>query len=106
VRATAHLTQETPPGDRDTATLLDADLAILGASEERYRRYSIDIRQEYGWVPDSEYRPARAAVLERFLSRPRIYWSELLFQEGEGQARANMQAELAALTGGDVSRER
>jgi predicted metal-dependent HD superfamily phosphohydrolase len=36
VNATAHLASAEPPADRDTAVLLDADLAILGAAEERY----------------------------------------------------------------------
>src|SRR5207249_11551080 len=40
VRATAHMADDRPPGDRDTAVLLDADLAILGAAEDRYRRYA------------------------------------------------------------------
>jgi predicted metal-dependent HD superfamily phosphohydrolase len=44
VRATAHLSAADPPADRDTAVLLDADLAVLGASEDRYRRYAAAIR--------------------------------------------------------------
>jgi predicted metal-dependent HD superfamily phosphohydrolase len=99
IRATAHLTGDPPPADRDTATLLDADLAILGAAEDRYRRYAADIRKEYAWVADADYWPARAAILERFLARPRIYWHDLMFQEGEERARANMRAELAELKG-------
>jgi predicted metal-dependent HD superfamily phosphohydrolase len=97
VRATAHLNGDQPPGDRDTAALLDADLAILGASEDRYLRYAAAIRKEYAWVPEPEYRTARAGVLERFLARPRIYWNDILFQEGEERARANLRAELADL---------
>jgi predicted metal-dependent HD superfamily phosphohydrolase len=99
VRATAHRPDDPPPGDRDTTILLDADLAILGASEERYRRYAADIRKEYAWVPDAEYRKGRAAVLGWFLARPRIYWNDLTFQEGEARARANVRAELAELRG-------
>jgi predicted metal-dependent HD superfamily phosphohydrolase len=97
ILATAHRPDDPPPGDRDTAILLDADLAILGAPEERYARYAVDIRQEYAWVPDAEYRNGRAAVLEVFLRRPRIYCNDLLFQEIEGRARANMRAEVASL---------
>ena len=95
--ATAHFAAEQPPGDRDSAILLDADLAILGASDERYRRYAADIRKEYSWVPDADYHTARAAVLESFLARPRIFRHELLFQEGEEQARTNLRGELQAL---------
>lgn len=97
IQATRHLASHLPPGDRETAILLDADLAILGAAEDRYRRYADDVRREYGWVPDQEYRTGRAKVLELFLARPRLYWSDLLCQEIEGQARSNMRAELDRL---------
>lgn len=100
IGATAHRPADPPPGDRDTAVLLDADLAILGAPPERYARYAADIRREYDWVPEPDYRKGRAAVLEAFLARPRIYLNDLLFQESEERARANMTAELAGLRGG------
>lgn len=93
--ATAHTGD--PPATRDAEVLLDADLAILGASEERYARYAADIRREYAWVPDAAYRAGRAAVLERFLAAPRVYHTPLMYEEGEPRARANMSAELAAL---------
>jgi predicted metal-dependent HD superfamily phosphohydrolase len=95
--ATAHTADAAPPAQRDTRVLLDADLAILGASEERYARYAADIRKEYAWVPEPDYRAGRAAVLKRFLAAPRIYHTQILFEEGETRARANMQTELAQL---------
>lgn len=99
VRATAHMDSHDPPGDRDTATLLDADLAILGAAEDRYRNYARDIRKEYDWVPETDYRKGRAAVLNKFLARPRIFSHQLMFEEGETRARKNMMDELASLEG-------
>lgn len=99
VRATAHLNSPDPPPDTDTAILLDADLAILGASEERYMRYAADIRKEYAWVPDAAYREGRMAVLTMFLARPRIYFRQIMFEEGEGRARANMTREMKELQG-------
>jgi predicted metal-dependent HD superfamily phosphohydrolase len=95
--ATAHTADAAPPALRDTRVLLDADLAILGASEERYARYAADVRKEYAWVPEADYRAGRAAVLERFLGLPRIYQTELMFEEGEQRARANLRAEIAEL---------
>jgi len=97
VLATAHLSAADPPADRETAVLLDADLAVLGSSEERYRRYAADIRKEYAWVPDEDYRAGRAAVLRAFLARPRIFLNQLTFEEGERRARENMAAELECL---------
>lgn len=95
--ATAHTGD--PPATRDTAALLDADLAILGASEERYARYTVEVRKEYAWVPDAQYRAGRAAVLQRFLAAPRIYHTQLVYEEGEARARENLARELAGLKG-------
>ena len=97
IRATAHMADSRPPDDRETAILLDADLAIFGAPEERYRQYASAIRQEYAWVPDPEYRKARTKVLENFLARPRIFCTESMRKEAEEPARANIQAELGSL---------
>ncbi|MFO0823120.1 MAG: hypothetical protein U0792_08360 [Gemmataceae bacterium] len=99
VLATAHLLAAETHTDRDTVVLLDADLAILAASEERYRRYAADIRKEYGYVPDADYRAGRGAVLKLFLARPRLFQTAVMFEEGEARARANLAAELAELQG-------
>lgn len=96
IATTAHFTGD-PPSDPDARALLDADLAILGASEQRYARYAADIRAEYAWVPDDAYRTGRAAVLESFLARPRLYFADILHAEGDAPARRNLRAELAAL---------
>ena len=97
VNATAHLAAAEPPADRDAAVLLDADLAILGAAEERYRRYADDMRKEYAFVPEADYRKGRAAVLRTFLARPRLFLTRPMFEEGEPRARANLAWELKEL---------
>lgn len=97
VQATAHLPDEPPVDDPDVVVLLDADLAILGASEARYRRYAADIRKEYAHVPNDDYCLGRAAVLEKFLTRHRIFLHPTMHAEGEDAARRNLQAELAEL---------
>jgi predicted metal-dependent HD superfamily phosphohydrolase len=96
VRATDHRADTTPP-DGETLALLDADLAILGAAEARYRRYAADVRREYAHVPDADYRRGRAAVLSRFLARQTIFLHPLMRAEGEAAARRNMRSELADL---------
>lgn len=91
-------THTVSPDDRDGQILLDADLAILGAPPEVYRRYAAAIRQEYAWVPEEDYRQGRAAVLQRFERRPVLFHSSLLRDECELQARQNLQAERVVLT--------
>ncbi len=95
VMATAHA--GVAPPDPAAVALIDSDLAILGASPVRYRRYAAAIRAEYAHVPDADYRVGRARVLQRFLDRPAIYRHPLMRAEGEAAARANMAAELAGL---------
>jgi predicted metal-dependent HD superfamily phosphohydrolase len=97
VRATAHLAGNEAPADFDTTVLLDADLAILGSDATRYARYAAAVREEYAFVPDDAYRGGRAAVLERFLARPRIYRTDLLHSDCEEAARRNLRAEIDRL---------
>jgi predicted metal-dependent HD superfamily phosphohydrolase len=80
--------------DPDAQVLLDADLAILGASDSSYRKYAEQIRREYAWVPDADYRSGRRQVLTRFLTRPRIYHFLINLEE---PARHNLSAEIARL---------
>ena len=95
ILATKHTAEM--PATSDAAAFLDADLAILGAAEARYARYATDIRKEYGWVPEEQYRAGRRAVLESFLNRERIYRTAVMFDEGEGAARRNLTAEVERL---------
>jgi predicted metal-dependent HD superfamily phosphohydrolase len=85
------------PDDVLGQVLLDADLAILGASATEYDRYAQAIRREYAWVADADYRQGRARVLEQFLGRPTVYCTPLMRQEAEAQARQNLQRERAGL---------
>jgi predicted metal-dependent HD superfamily phosphohydrolase len=96
IRATADHTN--PANDPNTMILLDADLAILGSDEAGYLAYSQAIRLEYSHVPEAAYRNGRIAALNRFLKRPRIYHTPLLYERLEAQARANMMREIGRLS--------
>ena len=87
------------PEDHDAAALCDADLSILGSSQDRYRKYADDIRQEYEHVPEPTYRSTRAAVLIDLLRNPCLYTSTQGQDRWEATARANVGAEVARLTG-------
>jgi predicted metal-dependent HD superfamily phosphohydrolase len=96
VRSTAHFDGEQFSGP-DFDVLHDADLAILGAAEARYRRYADDVRKEYAWVQDADYRTGRTKVLQSFLARSHIYRTDLMREEGEAAARRNMAEEAERL---------
>ena len=93
ILATAHAAEPRMP---DEALVLDIDLSILGADEAAFDDYDRAIRIEYSWVPEAEYRPARARLLESFLRRTRIYHTAP-FRGREPQARANIERALARL---------
>jgi predicted metal-dependent HD superfamily phosphohydrolase len=88
------------PEDFDRSVFLDADLAILGADPDSYQVYARSIRREYSWVSDSAYQAGRIQVLETFLQRDRLYYTDLLFTELELQARLNMEGEISVLIEG------
>ncbi|HEY0846331.1 MAG TPA: hypothetical protein VGE12_13265 [Noviherbaspirillum sp.] len=85
------------PHIADLPLFLDLDLAILGASEESYRRYAQVIRAEYDWVPEQEYRSGRAAVLKRLIERPALYRTPEMAERYEARARRNIAWELQEL---------
>jgi predicted metal-dependent HD superfamily phosphohydrolase len=94
VMATRH---EAVPHDIDAQVLVDVDLWILGAPEERFDEYESQVRQEYGWVPGPIYRRKRKAILESFLARAAIYNTARFIERYEPQARVNLARSLARL---------
>ncbi len=74
------------------------DLAILGQPEERFDQYERDIRSEYSFVPENQFRSVRAGILQGFLDRPSIYNLKHFQDRYEAQARANLNRSIAALT--------
>lgn len=96
IMATCH---DAVPDDRDQQLLVDIDLAILGAEEGRFAEYEAQVREEYAWVPEPQFRQVRAGLLAQLLARPSIY-NTLAFQERfEAQARQNLSDSVEALLG-------
>jgi predicted metal-dependent HD superfamily phosphohydrolase len=83
--------------NQDNAYLLDWDLAILGTTWEMYELYTQKIRKEYSMYPDFMYKKGRKKVLQHFLERPRIYYTEKYHDLWETNARKNIQKELNLL---------
>ena len=97
IRLTA--THTSPAPDTNGAVLLDADLAVLGADVERYRRYVAGVRAEYAFVDDNGWRAGRSALLRGLLARPRLFVTDRARDRWEAAARSNLAAELASLGG-------
>ncbi len=80
--------------DSDGKLFLDFDLAILGAESDIYDEYAKAIRKEYDFVSDEDYKRARARVLQNFLKRETIYFTEIVCEKFEAKARANIEREI------------
>jgi len=78
----------------DLKMFLDFDLSILGSETEVYQCYAKAIRSEYRWVPAPLYRQGRRKVLESFIKKDSIYFTEDLAQKYEERARRNIEHEL------------
>ena len=85
------------PPTHQTALLLDADLAILGAHGSRYQEYASAVRAEYAYVPEADFREVRAEILTTFLHREAIYHLQPSRTLWEARARHNITQEIRQL---------
>jgi predicted metal-dependent HD superfamily phosphohydrolase len=94
VMATQH---HTKTEDLDTKILIDVDLAILGATPERFDEYEQQIRQEYSHVPERLFQQKRAEILQRFLAQATIFNTALFIDRYQQQAQLNIKHALEQL---------
>jgi predicted metal-dependent HD superfamily phosphohydrolase len=92
IRATADYERNALP--LPALVVVDADLAILGSSEERYAAYRYALRCEFASMPDEEFNESRRRLAERLLARPTIYFTQTMRERYEQQARSNLSLEL------------
>ncbi|WP_336517694.1 hypothetical protein [Pollutibacter soli] len=86
-----------PDPDEDTNLFTDADLAILGADEDAYLHYAVQIREEYRQYPDFLYKPGRKKVLKHFQEMKSIFKTTYFSNRFEKSARRNIAVEFASL---------
>jgi len=94
IMATLHDTMTT---DNDEKLIVDIDLSILGGQPAHYDLFETNIRKEYRTVPWFIYRKKRAAVLQGFLERDRIYSHDHFYGNLESRARINLENAIASL---------
>lgn len=80
--------------DSDGRIFLDFDLAILGAENEIYDEYAKAIRKEYDFVSEEDYKIGRGRVLQNFLKRETIYFTDVMREKFEEKARQNIEREI------------
>lgn len=77
--------------------LLDLDLTPLAEAPEVFARNTALLRHEYTAVPEPAWRAGRGRVLARFLAADRLFRTRISAIY-EAPARANLTAEIAALS--------
>jgi predicted metal-dependent HD superfamily phosphohydrolase len=95
------ITETHRPVDDDSSgcALSDADLAILAAPADRYASYTAAVRREYARLDDEVFRAGRAQVLGALAEKRPLFHTAYARERWEAPARANLERELAALTG-------
>jgi predicted metal-dependent HD superfamily phosphohydrolase len=83
------------PADPGGQLIADIDLASLAAAPAVFDQNGRNIRREYGHVDDAAYERSRAAMLRKFVERPRIYHTKSFFDRYEQAARDNLRRALA-----------
>lgn len=81
----------------DEELIQDIDLAVLGRDRDGFEKYDREIREEYGWVGEEEYRKGRAAALESFLRKEPLYRTAWFRERYEARARENLKRAIADL---------
>lgn len=75
----------------DGKIIVDIDLSIFGKSEKEFDEYDKNIRKEYSWVSEEDFRNSRAKVLQSFLNRKKIYATNFFREKYEERARINLK---------------
>ncbi|BAO75362.1 hypothetical protein [Winogradskyella sp. PG-2] len=81
----------------DNAYLLDLDLSILGTDWNTYKNYIQNIRKEYKIYPKFMYNPGRKKVLNHFLERETLFFTDAFQIKYEKRARENLKKEIKLL---------
>ena len=94
IMATRHAADPVAP---DAQLTVDIDLSILGAAPARFAEYETQVRREYAFVPEAEFRQRRARILRQFLDRPALFATRHFHARLEALARRNLASAIAAL---------
>jgi predicted metal-dependent HD superfamily phosphohydrolase len=99
ILATKHLRAIETKECFTSALVCDLDLVILGERPMLFEEYETQIRTEYYFLAEADFRKARAAILRRFLDRPFIYAHPFFREKYEARAHMNLHSSIGKLLG-------
>lgn len=76
----------------------DIDMMILGSSNKKYDKYAEQVRKEYAWILETEWKTARTMFLVKLLNSKRIFYSQYFYELYEEKAKENISIEIKKLT--------
>jgi pantetheine-phosphate adenylyltransferase/dephospho-CoA kinase len=82
----------------DEGFIKDIDLAIFGKSVEQFDMYDDGIREEYRNEDSEAFKKGRVSLLQEFLKRPHIYYTDFFRQKYETKAKENLQRAITRLS--------
>ena len=82
----------------DTDMVCDIDMAILGYPEQEFADYEAQIRAEYAFANDGQYRAGRVQFLQTLLQRAAIFKTPYFHDKYEETARSNIQRLIQQLS--------
>jgi pantetheine-phosphate adenylyltransferase len=84
--------------DADTDYVCDIDMAILGYAEHEFEQYEANIRREYAFASDADYKAGRGHFLQTLLASEQIFKTDYFKSKYEASARANIKNLLKQLS--------
>lgn len=78
------------PTDPSAQVVVDLDLTPLGIAPAAFNKNSAEIREEYAFVPDEDFRKKQGGFLRALLARPAIYSTPYAGNKYEWRARQNL----------------
>jgi predicted metal-dependent HD superfamily phosphohydrolase len=85
------ITKHTSEPENDLQKIMiDLDLCILGSDPEMYDNFESDIRKEYSHVKEKDFLIGRSKILEGFLNRQRVFYTDIYYRKYEKTARFNL----------------
>lgn len=98
ILATKHNTVSSNSSNKDVQLVCDIDLSILGASDEIFDQYELNIRKEYYFVSLYDYVNGRMSVLNKILTKSdRIYQTDLFYKWYELRSHRNLRRSIDKL---------
>lgn len=97
---------KTKPESIEEKFICDIDLSIFGKDEKTFNEYCGGIKKEYFWVDYDVYAKKRGMVLQSFLDRDKIYYTDFFRDKYERGARENLEREIEKLQEDPLSQVR